>query len=150
LPCTLLESARTLLAHFHPLLPTYQESDAIFLVFEKLMSQHHDCFYKCQELFPAKHTSMSTTRLTVQMSRTLSCKTNKYVNASTDCTNVKNSFQQIIQMCQHHDRFYKCHELFPANHTRVKTMPVLTNDRSSFLKITCIKFDMDKELQLLT
>jgi hypothetical protein len=29
-------------------------------------------------------------------------------------------------------------------------MPVLTNERSSFLPITGIKFDMDKELQLLT
>jgi hypothetical protein len=32
----------------------------------------------------------------------------------------------------------------------VKTTSVLTNDRSSFLQIRCIKFDMEKEFQFLT
>ena len=38
----------------------YQELDVISLVFEKLTRQHHDCFYICQELFPANHTNVST------------------------------------------------------------------------------------------
>jgi len=105
----------------------------------------------------------------LHMSRTLSCKSHKCVTM-TVFAYVKNSFLQIIQMC-HHDCFCVCQELFPANHTNVstpglflqmsqtiscksyrcvKTMSVLTNDRSSFLQIRCIKFDMEKEFQLLT
>ena len=94
------------------------------------MCQHHDRFYICQELFPANHTNVKTPRPFLHTSRTLSCKSHKCVNTTTVFTHIKNYFLQIIKMCQ--------------------KMPVLTNDRSFFPQITCIKFDMDKELQLLT
>ena len=105
--------------------------------------------YKCQELFPANHTIVSTpgwfftnvknsflwiTQMCQHdcfyMSRTLSCKSNNSVNMTTVFANVTNCFLQIIQICQNNACSYKWHKVLPANYM--------------------IKFDMDRELQLLT
>jgi len=90
---------------------------------------HHDCFCICQELFPANHTN---------------------VNTRTVFAYVKNSFLQITQMSTPGLFLQMSRTISCKSYRCVKTTSVLTNDRSSFLQIRCIKFDMEKEFQLLT